>query len=493
MGAKDIAATEPRLDFRPRGPGLGTWWWDITNNMLAWDEAIRSLFGVPPNTTVDNYEAFLAYVHRDDRASVHALVERAVTAAEDYEATFRVVLSDGEIRIIAARGVVYHDAHGNPARMIGVCWDTTAQRRADEALRTSEARYRGIIDSTAALIARADPEGRFTFVNPTYCQTVGKVADELIGKPFLDVVHEDDLARIRQVSEQTVASQHQTHQFDCRLRTPTGSAWIAWDGCAIVNEHGVITELQAVGFDITERLAIEQTLRISLGELRRSEESLRRLAQRQASIREEERKRLSFDLHDNVCQELVGVAIMLESLQRRLGSLPAAEAAEFDRIVAYLKELLEHLRVLAHDLRPMLLRDVGLEAALRTLAVGTSSTTTRVTAVFSTVTPRIGDEIELGVYRIAQEALANALRHAGARTIVLTLSAADHRLCLELRDDGCGFTPPDHEGSEALGLLGMKERALAIGATLGVRSELGKGTVVTLECPFTAVAPTTSA
>jgi two-component system NarL family sensor kinase len=311
-----------------------------------------------------------------------------------------------------------------------------------------------------------------------------------VGQTFLDVVHEDDLARIRQVFEQTTSSPHQAYQFDCRLRTPTGSASIAWDGCAIVNEHGVVTELQAVGFDITKRLAIEEALRISVGELRRSEEGLHRLAQHQASIREEERKRLSFDLHDNVCQELVGIAIMLESLQRRLGSLPATEAADFDRIVAYLKELLEHLRVLAHDLRPMLLRDVGLEGALRALAAGTSSAATRVTAVFSTAIPWIGDDIELAVYRIAQEALANALRHAAARAIVVTLSAADHTLRLELRDDGCGFTPPDHQDFETLGLLSMKERAMAIGATLGVRSELGKGTTVTLECPFTAVAST---
>src|ERR1700704_6244362 len=89
--AENIVPTQGRLDRSPRGAGLGTWWWDITNNTLAWDEAMYRLFGVSSDAAVFDYEGFIGYVHEDDRAGVNALVERALAAAEDYAATFRVV------------------------------------------------------------------------------------------------------------------------------------------------------------------------------------------------------------------------------------------------------------------------------------------------------------------------------------------------------------------------------------------------------------------
>src|SRR6185436_5490847 len=135
--------------------------------------------------------------------------------------------------------------------------------------------------------------------------------------------------------------------------------------------------------DVTERHQAEDALRESLADLRRSEEKLRLLARRQVRIREEERKRLGFDLHDDVCQELVGVGILVESLRRKLAPMPAEHAAEFGRVVGYLSEVVEHLRLLARELRPMLLRDLGLGGSLRSLADGMTSATLHVTAEFA--------------------------------------------------------------------------------------------------------------
>jgi two-component system sensor histidine kinase UhpB len=143
----------------------------------------------------------------------------------------------------------------------------------------------------------------------------------------------------------------------------------------------------------------------------------------------------------------------------------------------------EHLRQLARDLRPLLLRDLGLRESLRSLADGMTAAGTTVDAVFPTVIPRLREETEIGVYRIAQEALANAARHSGAGTIRLTLHADDTRLALEISDDGRGFVVDDRRSGETLGLVGMQERALALGGCLELRSTPGRGTVVRLECP----------
>jgi two-component system NarL family sensor kinase len=113
-----------------------------------------------------------------------------------------------------------------------------------------------------------------------------------------------------------------------------------------------------------------------------------------------------------------------------------------------------------------------------------SSDATRVVAEFRPPIPRLGEETELGIYRIAQEALGNAARHAAARTIVVTCGVADHILHLEVRDDGCGFALQNRQDSPALGLLSMETRARALGGSFEVWSEPGKGTAIRLHCPL---------
>jgi signal transduction histidine kinase len=267
---------------------------------------------------------------------------------------------------------------------------------------------------------------------------------------------------------------------------PIGGAvrWFAWEGTAIFDEAGKPVELQSVGFDVTDQRAAADALRVSLEELRQSEEKLRLLAQRQVAVREEERKRLGFDLHDGVCQELIGIGILVESLRRKHGA-GSSEAAELGRVSRYLGEVVEHLRLLAGELRPMLLHDLGLEGSLRSLALGLSGQATRVHTIFRTPIPRLDEGTEVTVYRIAQEALANALRHAHARTVELDLGTTADRLRLEVRDDGCGFDPARRR-TTALGLLSMEERALALGGTLEVVSRPAEGTTIVLDCPLAA-------
>ena len=246
----------------------------------------------------------------------------------------------------------------------------------------------------------------------------------------------------------------------------------------------------ALGID---RQRAETALRMSVEELRCRQLDLRRLAQRQAKIREEERKRVSFDLHDDVCQDLVGVSILLESLRGRLAPLPPEPAAQFERIGQCLAGVIDHMRVLARDLRPVLLQDLGLEESLRSLAKGVESPRTAMRIECPTPIPPLDEDTEIGLYRIAQEALANAQRHANAREVVVTLTVEADTLRLEVRDDGCGFVPEEQRRSGGLGLLSIEERALALGGRLSVASRPGAGTTICLEYPLVKRTPATAA
>jgi signal transduction histidine kinase len=247
-------------------------------------------------------------------------------------------------------------------------------------------------------------------------------------------------------------------------------------------DEAVLVELAQLASVAIERARAEDALRASLEELRRHEEKLRQLASEQVMLREAERKRLGFDLHDNVCQELVGIGILIESARQRLSPRVAGVDADLAKAVRYVNEVAEHLRLLARELQPMPLRDLGLDEGLRSLAASVASPETRVVSCIPTPVPPLDEEVAVAVYRVAQEALANARRHAAARLIELRLAADGDTLRLEVVDDGRGFDPGGRY--EGIGLVGMEERALAIGGRLAVSSASGRGTTVALDCPL---------
>ena len=430
-------------------------------------------------------EGFEMLTHPDDIAPT---IERASAAlrggAQSYHLEKRYRHKRGHTVWGLLSSALVRDVHGEPRYFISQIQDITERKLAEEALRASELRYRGLVESHHDLIARFDTALQLTFVNDAYCETVGRSREELLGRSWLPLVEPEHRGRLLDLLSSIDVPPYRS-RADVRIQTAQGERWIAWESFAIKDHHGNTVEIQAAGRDVTERRAAEEALRASLEELRRSEERLRLLAQHQATIREEERKRLGFDLHDNVCQELLGIAMLIESLRRRVRPLADSTGAELDRIVRYLNELVEHLRILARDMRPMQLRDLGLEGSLRSLVDAMASAQTRVSVEFVGAIPRLEEEVEIAVYRIAQEALANAARHAAAGAIAVTLAARDGRIELVVRDDGRGFDV-DGRRSRALGLVSMRERALALGGRFEVMSAPGDGTVVRLECPAVA-------
>ncbi len=319
------------------------------------------------------------------------------------------------------------------------------------------------------------------YVNATAMAMTGYSLDELVNMPFWEVMHPDDR---EQVQTRGLARQQGAElpaHVEYRIRTKSGTTrWV--DYRAVIMEFQGRPAMLGTAIDISARKDAEIKLRSSVAELSRSEEKLRQLAISQVAIREEERKRLGLDLHDDVCQELVGVGILLEAVRQRLPP-DAAGIGELERSTQYLNEVVEHLRALASDLRPLQLRDLGLLGSLRALADGMSSDRMRVSVSCPAPMPRLEEDIELAVYRVAQEATLNAFRHGSARAVGLMLSAVDGHVNLEVSDDGSGFDTTSTDG-RGLGLVSMEERALALGGRLGIWSERGKGATLLFECPL---------
>jgi two-component system sensor histidine kinase UhpB len=217
--------------------------------------------------------------------------------------------------------------------------------------------------------------------------------------------------------------------------------------------------------------------------LERVEQERRRSGQLVMRAQEEERRRLARDLHDEVNQALTAILLRLEALAQDTPAAQAEEVAELKRLV---NQAMDELLNLARQLRPSALDDHGLlpaiDAQLKRFAARTG---VEVRLEAEGDPESLGEDVQTAIYRVAQEALTNAERHAGATVVEVELEVSEERQELRVRDDGRGFDPGgvvQHGAGPAagLGLRGMAERARLVGGELDVRSAPGGGTSVTL-------------
>ncbi|MEO8654423.1 MAG: sensor histidine kinase, partial [Ramlibacter sp.] len=210
-------------------------------------------------------------------------------------------------------------------------------------------------------------------------------------------------------------------------------------------------------------------------------------ARRMVEVQENERRALASQLHDLVGQNLTGLSINLNIVKNQLSPLEGSRiAVQLDDSLALVEETIESIRDVMAELRPAVLDDYGLTAGLRWYAEQFTQRTGVPTAVIEQgPARRLAPAAEAALFRIAQEALANTFKYAGARKAAVALTTTDQSICLVIEDDGCGFDPAaTHEpaGGHGWGLRIMRERAAAMGAQLTLESGPGRGThvIVTL-------------
>lgn len=215
------------------------------------------------------------------------------------------------------------------------------------------------------------------------------------------------------------------------------------------------------------------------------QESMQSYVRQVTQAQEDERLRIARELHDETAQELVLLVRQLERLDREQDS---AAATESDAALALARNILSGVRRFSRDLRPSVLDDLGLVAAIEMVVDQSDQTLPGGASLRTTGHPhRLDPQVELAVFRIAQEALHNVSKHARANEVVVTLSFEPDQIRLTVVDDGEGFQPPDNPSGLSrlgkLGVLGMKERAELVGGAFELRSAVGKGTQIEVVVP----------
>jgi PAS domain S-box-containing protein len=285
---------------------------------------------------------------------------------------------------------------------------------------------------------------------------------------FLMLLHPDDRKPMR-AAVVRASRTGEPFRLEHRLADPTGSVeWIE-SRCEVVMSGARVLRMVGTSYDITERKRYERSLQQSLAEVRASR-------MRIVSAADEERRRVERDLHDGAQQRLVALSIGLRLARTKLGAGADAEVAEMlDQLGAELQLALAELRDLARGIHPAALSEQGLAVALESLALRSPVST----SVVECPQHRLPDAVEIGVYYLVAEALTNAIKHAEASRVTVSVSADATRVSVEVCDDGVGGAKIE-AGS---GLRGLADRVASLDGRLSLYSPPRGGTTVTAELP----------
>jgi len=326
-------------------------------------------------------------------------------------------------------------------------------------------------------IAKLDTQGRYIFVNDIYAEILGYSPEELIGLSWEPMVHPHDLHYA--IAAYNVMLSGEKGEFEVRAVRKDGSEFykhvlmvkITDDGGEFIGHHCFMR-------DITERKQAEE-------ELQNSRERLRNLATRLQAVREEERTRLAREIHDELGQALTGLKIDLTWLREHMPKNLKKLLTRVDAMISLVDAKVDDTRKLAFRLRPAILDDLGLEAAIE-CEVQYFAERTDCDFALNLTNGNLGMDRnrDTAVFRILQEALTNVARHAKATHIEIALQTTDSQLILTVRDDGVGIDENKLKDIRSLGLIGMSERAGALGGEVKIGTISEGGTQIALNMPL---------
>jgi PAS domain S-box-containing protein len=381
-------------------------------------------------------------------------------------------------------------------RVFGSCRDITERKQA-EALRLANNKFRdAILDSVPSQIAVLDPTGTIVAVNQTWREfaransaTPSELINNQIGTNYLDkcstVQAGDSLESetlVRDGILSVIRGTVPVFRLEYPCHSPTQQRWFAMvvTPLNVENPGVVITHT-----DITDQRQLREHLLAQAveAEMAASRQQLRELVAFNATAIEAERKHIAREVHDELGQVLTALRMDMSLMHMQFGALDPALPTKVNDLKVLVDRAIQGVRDVATSLRPMAL-DMGLTAAIETLSAEFTARTD-ITCTFSAQHDLMDmDEPRaVEVYRIVQESLTNIGRYAQASQVKVTLSDSGNALCVEVRDNGMGFLAAEVQQIKSFGLLGMRERAMALGGHLEIVSVPGQGTVVQLNVP----------
>ena len=478
-----LRQSEARLAAAQHIAHLGNWEWNIPNRR---DHLLR---GSLPHLRIWIHikppylgKAILDFVHPEDREQVKNHVNAALAGEKPFNTVGRLIRPDGSVRYIHSQAEVIFGEEGQPLRLLVTAQDITDRRIAEMRLRDSEARFRAIFQGAAIGIVMSDLEGRIMAANVAQHRMLGYQDEKLRGKNFLEVTHVEDRARNLELFEDLKKGLRDGYRVEKRFLRQDGSDLWAQETVSLIRD---LEGNPRCCVGTTEDITARKEAREKLWE---SEENLRHLASQLFTAQEDERKRISRELHDELGQALLVLKLQTRAIEGDLQPDQQQLREECLEMLGNIDQVVDNVRRLSRDLSPTLLEDLGLSAALRHLItefgkhyqIKYSLQETNIDALFPLPT-------QIAIYRIIQESLTNIGKHSQADLLLVAITRHDDRVSFLIQDNGKGFDPAQpRRQSLGMGLAAMQERARMVGGVLSISSQEGAGTKISLDIPYSA-------
>ena len=256
---QELRSSRARLDLALRSADMGAWHWDIAENKRYFDAQVCHLLGIDPATFTGAADEFFGALHPDDRTPLKAALARTIEQDVLYEPEYRAVWPDGSVHNITARGRLVRDDKGRPARVIGVIWDITEKKLAEQDLRRASLYARSLIEASLDPLVTISPEGKVTDVNKATEEVTGYSRAQLIGTDFADYFTEPEKAR---AGYRKVFSKGFVTDYPLAIRHVSGKVIdVLYNANVYRDENGNIAGVFAAARDITERKRAEEEIR----------------------------------------------------------------------------------------------------------------------------------------------------------------------------------------------------------------------------------------
>jgi len=414
-----------------------------------------------------------------------SIVLRTHSPVRDVNVGFRHPRSDQPLWVFGS-SVPHHDAAGNFIGVITSFADLSEQRRASEALRESEERFRTLVRDLHVGVVLNGPDGAFEFVNQAAINMFNLAGEQVIGRKAheLGMIPVDDQGREIPLVDRPVPTVLRTkrpvRQVTMGWRRPGNPEliWIFGNAIPQFNPDGSILRVIGTFTDISD--------------LKNAERAIHQLSTELLKLQDEERRRIGRELHDGMAQTVLAVNLSLAQLRQSAQPLNEASSRALEKARELLQQMSREIRTLSYLLHPPLLDDLGLVSALKEYVNGFSERSGIETSLeLLTSFRRLPQIAETAFFRITQESLANIQRHSGSKRAQVVLREDPECVTLEITDFGTGMIIPTngapHRGQPRLGvgIPGMRERMAQLGGSLEIDSS-SSGTTVRARILFSA-------
>lgn len=367
----------------------------------------------------------------------------------------------------------------NMGNQIGVAVENAnlykQQQVTTQQLRISEERYRGLFENSSDAIFICSTTARIISINQACEELTGYTPKELADTVIYELIPLDIRDKVRQLFSEELGKAPRVGIEEAQLLKKNGmKAYVELRISPILRGKQIIG-MQVIAEDVTQEKQLRKNMEYYVKQITRAQE--------------DERLRISRELHDDTAQLLATLSRELDTLITGKSTIKQPVKERLQQLYEMAETCLKGVRRFSQDLRPSILDDLGLVPALEWLIANLQDDLKVSTSVdLEGDSRRLSPEIELTVFRITQELISNIRRHSGATRVELALDYSEDALTLIVSDDGQGFSVPERTSDLALsgklGIIGMRERARLVGGTLIVQSEKDAGTTVTLRVPY---------